>query len=138
VRGVAKALKPLDDLIVGEIRAGPVQRQDETRVQVVSSQEEEGRHGRMRQGWMWVALGGAGGRRAVRFKYSETRAHDTVVEYLVGFKGYIQTDGYSAYDCVLREYPEVVHVGCFAHARRRLRNYIPNGESGWVCGQPVV
>jgi transposase len=76
---------------------------------------------------MWVALGGAGGRRAVRFKYAETRAHDTVVEYLVGFKGYIQTDGYSAYDCALREYPEVVHVGCFAHARRKFIEAEKNG-----------
>jgi transposase len=83
VIGVAKALKPLDGLIVAEIRAGPVQRHDETRVQVVSSRDEEGWHGSMRQGWIWVALGGAGGRRAVRFKYSETCAHDTVVEYLL-------------------------------------------------------
>jgi transposase len=126
--GAAKALKPLDDLLLADIRAGPVQRHDETRVQVVTSpQSAADKRGQMRQAWIWVALGGEGGRRAVRFKYADTRAHETVVEYLEGFKGYFQTDGCKAYDCALRGYPDVRHGGCFAHARRKFVEAEKNG-----------
>ena len=37
---------------------------------------------------------------------------------LGGFQGFLQTDGYSGYDAV-GEQPGIVHVGCFAHARRK-------------------
>ena len=38
-------------------------------------------------------------------------------EILSGFKGYLQTDGYNGYNW-LNENPDVVHLGCMAHARR--------------------
>lgn len=34
-----------------------------------------------------------------------------------GFKGYLQTDGYKGYDWV-DENPDIIHLGCMAHARR--------------------
>jgi transposase len=38
---------------------------------------------------------------------------------LDGYSGYLQTDGYGAYDAAVRGIPGIVHVGCFAHARRK-------------------
>ena len=38
---------------------------------------------------------------------------------MTGFKGYLQTDGYEGYDCELKNHPDIIHVGCFAHARRK-------------------
>ena len=37
---------------------------------------------------------------------------------LRGFEGFLQTDGYEGYAAIGRE-PKVVHVGCWAHARRK-------------------
>ena len=45
---------------------------------------------------------------------------------LQGFDGYTQTDGYSAYHCLA----SVIHVGCWAHARRKW-------EDCFVDGKPV-
>lgn len=39
-------------------------------------------------------------------------------EYLVEFKGYIQTDGYAGYQA-LGESDDIIHVGCMAHIRRK-------------------
>ena len=37
----------------------------------------------------------------------------------MGRNGYLQTDGYEGYDSALKDLPGIVHVGCFAHARRK-------------------
>ena len=49
----------------------------------------------------------------------ETRAAKHLPEFLEGFRGYLQTDGYEGYDRALASYPAIRHVGCFAHARRK-------------------
>ncbi len=41
-----------------------------------------------------------------------------VQNYLQGYKGYVQTDGYAGYD-FLDRLPDIHHVGCWAHARRK-------------------
>jgi transposase len=41
-----------------------------------------------------------------------------VRELLAGYQGVLQTDGYAGYDEMGCQ-PFVVHVGCWAHARRR-------------------
>lgn len=36
-----------------------------------------------------------------------------------GFAGVLQADGYEAYDAHAAQHPEVIRVGCWAHARRK-------------------
>ncbi|THH34189.1 IS66 family transposase, partial [Neolewinella litorea] len=38
---------------------------------------------------------------------------------LADFAGYLQTDGYKAYETYLRKHPQVTGVSCLAHIRRR-------------------
>ncbi|MBF0517498.1 MAG: transposase [Nitrospirae bacterium] len=38
--------------------------------------------------------------------------------FLSGYEGYVQTDGYAGYD-YLESIEGIVHVGCWAHARRK-------------------
>ncbi|MDR3342207.1 MAG: IS66 family transposase, partial [Treponema sp.] len=38
-------------------------------------------------------------------------------EFIDGFIGYLQTDGYPGYDCALKSYQGIIHVGCFGYAR---------------------
>jgi len=50
--------------------------------------------------------------------YAFTNRRRDRARLLEGFQGYLQTDGYSGYDS-LGTQPGIVHVGCFAHARRK-------------------
>ena len=62
-----------------------------------------------------VALPHRAGRpadRAVRLQ--ETRSGQHPAEFLSGFPGYLQVDGYAGYEKI----PHVTLVGCWAHARR--------------------
>ena len=54
-----------------------------------------------------------------------------------GFHGYLQTDGYSGYNGV----EDVIHVGCWAHARRKFeeaRQAVPKGEQPTTAEQGVA
>jgi transposase len=68
---------------------------------------------------MWLARGGPPDKPALFYEYHETRASENVISFLEGFKGYLQTDGWGSYNTAIKKYPDVVHVGCFAHARRK-------------------
>jgi transposase len=39
------------------------------------------------------------------------------------YKGCVQTDGYSGYDFLDSE-PEIDHIGCWAHSRRKFKDII--------------
>jgi hypothetical protein len=54
----------------------------------------------------------------VVFDYTTGRARDGPRNFLGGYKGYLQADGYSGYD-ELYESGSIVEVGCWAHARRK-------------------
>ena len=49
------------------------------------------------------------------YQYNPTRSGTVAREMLKDYSGYLQTDGYSAYNAV----EKATHVGCFAHARRK-------------------
>ena len=111
---VAKACDPLIDLIIEEIRSGPLVNMDETTVQVLA---EPGRANTTKS-FMWVARGGTPGKPVVLFRYHPTRAGCVAAEILGNFQGYLQTDGYSGYEA-LGEREGIRHLGCMAHVRRK-------------------
>jgi len=51
----------------------------------------------------------------VIYEYQETRKQDHPIAFLKGFKGYLHCDGYQSYHNLP---PDIVIVGCWAHARR--------------------
>jgi transposase len=108
-------LKPLFDLIKGEVKSGLVIRMDETPVQVMG---EEGRED-AQTSYMWLALGGPPGKTVAWYEYRPTRAAYNVKAFLEGYSGYLQTDGYEGYDSAVKDMCGIIHVGCFAHARRK-------------------
>jgi len=112
---VYERLKPLFDMLKETVRSGPVIQMDETEVQVLG---EEGRSD-IRKSYMWLALGGPPGRKVIWYEYHPTRAGYHAREFLEGYRGYLQTDGYTGYDSAVKGLPGIIHVGCFAHARRK-------------------
>jgi transposase len=113
---VAHRCRPVRDLLREQIRAGPLTQCDETTVQVL---EEPGRPAETKS-YMWVFRGGPPDRPAIEYQYHPTRAGRVAAEYLAGYQGYVQTDGFSGYD-FLDTQAGVVHVGCWAHVRRKFR-----------------
>ncbi len=88
---------------------------DETRVQVHNEPDRPD----TRNSYMWLARGGPPGKTVIIYEYHETRGSKNIQSFLDGFKGYLQTDGYEAYVTALKDYPDIIHAGCFAHARRK-------------------
>ena len=75
------------------------------------------RLGQTRRGRLWVYLG-YGPHDHVVFDYTPSRERDGPAEFLKGYSGYLQADGYAAYDGIYAG-GEVLEVACWAHARRK-------------------
>jgi transposase len=87
---------------------------DETSVQVL---KEDGRPATAKS-FMWVRRGGPPGQRIILFDYAPSRAGAIPMRLLDEYKGYLQSDAYSAYNAPAKR-DGVTHVGCLDHARRR-------------------
>ena len=107
-------LPPLFRLLKETIKTGPIMQMDETTLQVMG---ETGRSDTQKS-YMWLALGGPVDKKVVLYEYHETRGGHNAKTFLEGYSGYLQTDGYDGYDSAVKDLPEIIHVGCFAHARR--------------------
>lgn len=108
------ACQPLLELLGSEIRSGPSINIDETTVQVL---DEPGRSPTTKS-YMWIFRGGDPERPALEFRYHPGREGKVAADYLAGYQGYVQTDGYSGYD-FLDQCGGIVHLGCWAHVRRK-------------------
>jgi transposase len=108
-------VKPLLELMKTEIRSGPLIQMDETTVQVMGEEDRED----TQKSYVWVSLGGLADKPVVLYEYRQTRAAHNVKDFLNGYSGYLQTDGYEGYDSAVKDMPGIVHAGCFAHARRK-------------------
>ena len=112
---VFNKLNPLFCLLKETVKSGPVIQMDETTVQVIG---EENRADTQKS-YMWLARGGPEGHKVIWYEYHPTRAAYNAKEFLDGYSGYLQTDGYEGYDAAITGMPDITHVGCFAHARRK-------------------
>ena len=111
---VAEKLEPLMGLIRKHVLDGNFINADETTFQVL---KEQGRAPNTKS-YMWVYRGGPPEKPALIFQYEPTRAAKAAKDFLHGFEGHVQTDGYCGYDFIDGD-PKLLHVGCFAHARRK-------------------
>jgi transposase len=108
-------LNPLYDLMKETVKSGPVLQMDETTVQVIGEKDRSDTS----NSYMWLARGGPEGKKVVWYEYHPTRAAYNAEQFLQGYAGYLQTDGYEGYDSAVKGMPDIIHVGCFAHARRK-------------------
>jgi transposase len=105
---------PLIDLMMQEIRGGPMINIDESPLQVLN---EPGRRNTTKS-YMWVFRGGPLDAPTVLFRYHPTRSGEIALKIVDGYQGYIQSDGYAGYDH-LAEKPDITLLGCMVHARRK-------------------
>ena len=111
VRCAEEYFGPLVERIREDMVRRDILHADETRVQVL---KEPGRKPESKS-HMWVyATAARDERPAVVFDYRPSRSGDCAKAFLGDFGGYLQTDGYAAYNKV----KDAVHCGCWAHLRR--------------------
>ena len=115
-------LKPLYKHMKQELLTHSVIHADETAVQVL---KEEGKLATS-ESRMWLYASAALLRHQVRiFEYQPDRSGKRPESFLRGFAGWLITDGYAGYNLVAN----VTHCGCWAHARRKWREAMPDGAT---------
>ena len=131
---IAEACIPLKNLLRQDILSGPLINADETTVQVL---KEPGKPANSKS-YMWVFRGGSASAPSLYFQYNQSRAGVVAADFLDGYTGVVQTDGYSGYD-FLDEQTGVTHLGCWAHARRKfMEAKKARGKNSKKTGGPDV
>ena len=111
---MGELVEPLVERIGNEIRAGTFVQADETPFQVL---KEPGKSAQS-QSYLWALRGGDVAHPLLYYAYDPSRSAEVPKRLLRGFQGFLQTDGYEGYAALGAE-PGVVHVGCWAHTRRK-------------------
>jgi hypothetical protein len=107
-------VEPLMERIRCEIQAESFVQCDETPFQVL---KEPGKRAQS-QSYLWVLRGGPLEHPLIYYEYDPSRSAEVPKRLLRDFQGFMQTDGYEGYTALGKE-PGIVHVGCWAHARRK-------------------
>jgi len=130
----AAKLAPLITLMHKRILAGPLVQLDETPLQVMN---EPGRANTAKS-WMWLARGGPPEHPLVLYTYRTSRNSAFPLEFLASYCGYVQTDGWEGYDRAFQALPKVVHVGCWAHVRRKFFEASKGGNRFGGAGEGLA
>lgn len=121
-------LQALVNLMRDQLWTHDVVHCDETVVQVLKEPDKTAQS----QSYMWVQSGGPPDRPVVLFDYDPSRSGRVATRLLDGFSGYLMSDGYDGYNAAAMS-PGVVHLACWAHARRRFieaQRVQPKGKTG--------
>jgi len=87
---------------------------DETTVNVIQDGRETKSKSYM---WLYHTGGHESARPIVLYNYQATRAGAHAANFLQGFSGHLQVDGYAGYHALASD--DCILVGCMAHARRK-------------------
>ena len=112
-------VQPVINLLEDRLLSHDIVQMDETTVQVL---KESGKRAQSKS-YLWLQRGGPLDQKVVIFHYDPGRGAGVAKLLLAGFKGYLQTDGYDGYNAVVAA-NGLVHVGCWAHARRRFSDAV--------------
>ena len=109
---VSRKCQKLFEIMEKEIRCGPLINMDETTCKVLNEPDRPAQT----KSYMWVLVGGSKGSPIILYYYSPTRKGEIAKNLLDDYQGYLQTDGYKAYERAIQGC-EIIHVGCWVHAR---------------------
>jgi len=123
-------VEPLVDRILAEIRSGALVQADETPFQVL---KEPGKRAQS-QSYLWALRGGPPAHPLIYYEYDPSRSGEVPKRLLRGYQGFLQTDGYEGYTAIGQE-PGIVHVGCWAHTRRKYDEALRGQPRGKKAGK---
>ena len=114
---MGSALAPLITYLQNHSVQSTYVKADETTVQVLRTPKKPDTS----KSYMWVYMNANTQKPAVVYDYQKTRHGEFAKDFLNGFQGVLQTDGYSGYHCVTSQ-KGVTAMGCWAHARRKFHD----------------
>jgi transposase len=103
---------------------------DDTPVKMQDRQDERN----MRNARVWVYLGDKTYPYTI-FDFTESRKRDGPLNFLSDFKGFLQADAFSGYDCIYAS-GTVYETACWAHARRKFFDAL--GTNGKASGEALA
>lgn len=122
VMRVGELLEPVVSVMRQDLLRASYLQADETIVAVQMHDKRGADH----QAYLWQ-YGKPGGETV--FDFCMGRGREGPQKFLGKWEGILQTDGYQAYDGIGG--PKLVHVGCWAHARRKFVDAVKvNGDDG--------
>lgn len=110
---------------------------DETFIKLLDPE----RKGKARQAYFWVIRHPTLG---VLFQFDHRRDGEVPLDMIPGYKGKLQSDGYSVYESLLKARPDnaaraltIVLFNCWAHARRKVKESVEvNGsDAAWYLAK---
>jgi len=125
-----RLLSGISDCLKREVQGSSYLQVDETPVRY----QDPSLHGRCGQGYLWTALAPG---RCVVYEWYASRAARCLETLLGDFAGRLQCDGYSAYPAFAKTKHNLVLLGCWAHARRKMfeaQEQAPR-VAGWILNQ---
>lgn len=105
-----KLLGYLHEELVERVKKSKYLQADETPIKVLDKDKKGTTH----RGYYWVYHDVENG--LVLYEYDPSRGQTAPTNFLMGYQGYLQTDGYSVYDALPNN--KIKLAGCMAHARR--------------------
>lgn len=121
------ALQPIYERLHQILLKQPVLQADETTLNVIKEARSNC--------YMWVYCSGKDGPdkqspipNIVLYDFQQTRQGQCAIDFLQGFDGYLNVDGYQAYEST-----DTTLAGCWAHARRKFveaEKTMPKGKAG--------
>lgn len=108
VQGAENWLTPLYNRVHAHLKEAPIVQADESPLKVLDDKDRS-------KSYMWLhATDKTHAHPNYLYEYQPSRAKKHPKNFLEGFQGFLQADGYPGYNGV----ENVIQVGCIAHARR--------------------
>ena len=114
----AGVLQGVYDIMKDELLKRKYIQADETTVQVI---DDNGKDSKSKK-YMWLYKSGASKEPIILYDYQKTRSSSCPREFLKGFSGFLQTDGYNGYNKV----DNIKRLYCLAHIRRKFHEIVIN------------
>lgn len=115
-------LKPLYEVLKNEILQADYIQVDETTLPVINKESHQAK-----KEYLWIVRSVM--KKLVFFHYDDgSRSQRTVASLLKSYKGYLQSDGYNAYN-IFDKKDHVCLIGCMAHIRRKYENALDENKS---------
>lgn len=122
VSGACRLIEPLFEALKREVLKSFYLHADETPIKVLDKDKK----GQTHKGYYWVYQNSIN--KLVFFDYQQGRGREGPVEILENFRGYLQTDGYAAYE-IFDSRDGITLMHCMAHARRMFNEALQNDEA---------
>ena len=122
VSSTCKLIEPLFEALKKDVLKSSYLHADETPIKVLDKDKK----GQTHRGYYWVYQNSID--KIIFFDYQEGRGREGPVEILQNFGGYLQTDGYTAYE-IFDKREGITLLHCMAHARRMFYEALQNDEA---------